>query len=90
MKEGTDYMVISNNIKEIREERGLRQCDVAKAIVYNERTIGRIEWWENAPSVEFTLRVSKYFDMLVEDVFHIVDWAGELPYTGWGIMSVSL
>lgn len=43
MKEGTDYMVISNNIKEIREERGLRQCDVAKAIVYNERTIGRIE-----------------------------------------------
>lgn len=50
MKEGTDYMEISNNIKEIREERG-----------------------ENAPSVEFTLRVSKYFDMLVEDVFHIVD-----------------
>ena len=56
MKEGTDYMEISNNIKEIREERG-----------------------ENAPSVEFTLRVSKYFDMLVEDVFHIVDCAGGYP-----------
>lgn len=66
-------MVISNNIKEIREERGLRQCDVAKAIGYNVRTVGRIERGENAPSVEFTLRVSKYFDMLVEDVFHIVD-----------------
>ena len=73
MKEGTDYMVISNNIKEIREERGVRQCDVAKAIGYNVRTVGRIERGENAPSVEFTLRVSKYFDMLVEDVFHIVD-----------------
>lgn len=73
MKEGTDYMEISNNIKEIREELGLRQNDVAKAIGCNVRTIGRIERGENAPSVEFTLRVSKYFDMLVEDVFHIVD-----------------
>lgn len=73
MKEGTDYMVISNNIKEIREERGLRQYDVAKAIGCNVRTVGRIELRKNAPSVEFTLRVSKYFDMLVEDVFHIVD-----------------
>ena len=66
-------MEISNNIKEIREELGLRQNDVAKAIGCNVRTIGRIERGENAPSVEFTLRVSKYFDMLVEDVFHIVD-----------------
>ena len=73
MKEGTDYMEISYNIKEIREELGLRQNDVAKAIGCNVRTIGRIERGENAPSVEFTLRVSKYFDMLVEDVFHIVD-----------------
>lgn len=73
MKEGTDYMVISNNIKEIREERGLRQYDVAKAIGCNVRTVGRIERRENTPSVEFTLHVSKYFDMLVEDVFHIVD-----------------
>lgn len=73
MKEGTDYMEISNNIKEIREELGLRQNDVAKAIGCNVRTVGRIERGENAPSVEFTLRVSKYFDMLVEDVFHIVD-----------------
>lgn len=66
-------MEISNNIKEIREELGLRQNDVAKAIGCNVRTVGRIERGENAPSVEFTLRVSKYFDMLVEDVFHIVD-----------------
>lgn len=62
MKEGTDYMVISNNIKEICEDRGLRQYDVAKAIGCNVRTVGRIERGENAPSVEFTLRVSKYFD----------------------------
>lgn len=73
MKEETDYMEISNNIKEIREELGLRQNDVAKAIGCNVRTVGRIERGENAPSVEFTLRVSKYFDTLVEDVFHIVD-----------------
>lgn len=64
-------MAVSNNIKEIRESKGIYQDDLASATGYSTKTIGRIERGINAPSAEFMLRISKYFDMLVEDVFHI-------------------
>ncbi len=64
-------MAVSNNIKEIRESKGICQDDLASATGYSTKTIGRVERGINAPSAEFMLRISKYFDMLVEDVFHI-------------------
>ena len=53
-------MAVTNNIREIREQRGIYQDDLAAAIRYT-------------PSAEFMLRISKYFNMLVEDVFHVED-----------------
>ncbi len=64
-------MAVSNNIKEIRESKGICQDDLALATGYSTKTIGRVERGINAPSAEFMLRISKYFDMLVEDVFHV-------------------
>ena len=32
-----------------------------------------IERGDSTPSAEFMLRISKYFNMLVEDVFHVED-----------------
>ncbi len=66
-------MAVSNNIKEIREQKGICQDDLAAATGYSIKTIGRVERGVNAPSAEFMLRISKYFDMLVEDVFHVED-----------------
>lgn len=54
-------MAVTNNIREIREQRGIYQDDLAAAIGYS------------TPSAEFMLRISKYFNMLVEDVFHVAD-----------------
>ena len=70
LKEGI-FMVISNNIKGIREQRGIYQDDLAAAIGFSTKTISRVERGDGAPSAEFMLRVSKYFNMLVEDVFHV-------------------
>ena len=56
-------MVVTNNIREIREQRGIYQNDLA----------GRIERGDSTPSAEFMLQISKYFNMLVEDVFHVED-----------------
>ena len=64
-------MAVVNNIKEIREQRGIHQNDLAKATGYCTKTIGRIERGESAPSAEFMLRVSKYFNLLVEDIFDL-------------------
>ena len=58
LKEGI-FMAVTNNIREIREQRGIYQDDLAAAIGYSTQ------------SAEFMLRISKYFNMLVEDVFHV-------------------
>ena len=59
-------MAVTNNIQEIREQRGIYQDDLAAAV-------GRIERGDSTPSAEFMLRISKYFNLLVEDVFHVED-----------------
>ena len=69
-------MAVTNNIREIREQRGIYQDDLAAAIGYSTKTVGRIERGNSTPSAEFMLRISKYFNMLVEDVFHVEDWVG--------------
>ena len=63
-------MAFTNNIREIREQRGIYQDDLAAAIGYSTKTVGRIERGDSTPSAEFMLRISKYFNLLVEDVFH--------------------
>ena len=51
----------------------INQDDLAAAIGYSTKTVGRIERGDSTPSAEFMLRISKYFNMLVEDVFHVED-----------------
>ena len=75
LKEGI-FMAVTNNIREIRDQRGIYQDDLAAAIGYSTKTVDRIERGDSTPSAEFMLRISKYFNMLVEDVFHVEDWAG--------------
>ena len=72
LKEGI-FMAVTNNIREIREQRGIYQDDLAAATGYSTKTVGRIERGDSTPSAEFMLRISKYFSMLVEDVFHVED-----------------
>ena len=67
------FMTVTNNIREIREQRGIYQDDLVAAIGYSTKTVGRVERGNGTPSAEFILRVSKYFNMLVEDVFHVED-----------------
>ena len=66
-------MAVVNNLKEIRESRGLLQEDLASATGFCTKTIGRVERGERAPSAEFMLRIAAYFNLLVEDVFKIQD-----------------
>ena len=62
-------MAVVNNLKEIRESRGLHQEDLASATGFCTKTISRIERGERAPSANFMLRPAAYFDLMVEDVF---------------------
>ena len=60
-------MAVTNNIREIREQRGIYQDDLAAAIGFSTKTVGRIERGDSTPSAEFMLRISKYFNLLVEE-----------------------
>ena len=52
-------MAVTNNIREIREQRGIYQNDLAAAIGYSAKTVGRIERGDSTPSAEFMLQISK-------------------------------
>ena len=66
-------MAVTNNIREIREQRGIYQDDLAAAIGFSTNTVGRIESGDSTPSAALMIRISKYFNLLVEDVFHVED-----------------
>lgn len=64
-------MAIANTLKQIRQERNLLQEDLAIAIGSCGRTIGRIERGERNASLELALRLAKYLDIPVEQLFQI-------------------
>ena len=64
-------MAIATNLKQIRTERNLHQEDLAIAIGSCGRTIGRIERGERNASLELALRLSKYLNVPVEELFQI-------------------
>lgn len=72
MKEG-NRMAITNIIKQLREERHDSQEDVAIATGSCSRTVGRIERGERNPSLEMAIRIARYFNLSVEDVFDVDD-----------------
>lgn len=59
-------MAVVNNLKEIRESRGLLQDDLASATGFCTKTISRVERGERAPSAEFMLRIAAYFIKLFQ------------------------
>lgn len=66
-------MAIATNLKQVRMERNLHQEDLAIAIGSCGRTIGRIERGERNASLELALRLARYLDIPVEDLFQIID-----------------
>ena len=66
-------MAIATNLKQVRMERNLLQEDLAIAIGSCGRTIGRIERGERNASLELALRLAKYLDIPVEQLFHVDD-----------------
>lgn len=66
-------MAIATNLKQVRTERNLLQEDLAIAIGSCGRTIGRIERGERNASLELALRLAKYLDLPVEELFQVDD-----------------
>lgn len=52
-----------NRIRELREDRDLRQCDVAAATGIDQRTLSNYETGKTNPDSYAIIRLSDYFDV---------------------------
>lgn len=66
-------MTVITNLKEIRKSHNIRQADMAVAIGTCSKTICNIEKGYYCPTLETALRLAKYLNVSVEQLFAIED-----------------
>ena len=60
---------MNNLIVQIRQERGIRQDELAKAMGVSRQTISSLENGRYDPSILLAHKIAKYFGMMIEEVF---------------------
>ena len=60
---------MNNIIVQIRQERGIRQDELAKAMGVSRQTISSLENGRYDPSILLAHKIAKYFGMSIEEVF---------------------
>ena len=60
---------MKNRIEEIRNERGIRQDELAKLMGVSRQTISSLENGRYNPSIILAHNIAKYFGMTIEEVF---------------------
>jgi len=58
-------------IRELREEAGLTQAELADRVDVTRQTILYVEKGEYNPSLELAWRIAREFDARIEDVFEL-------------------
>ena len=60
---------MKNKIVEIRQERGIKQDELAKALGGSRQTISSLENGRYDPSILLAHKIAKMFGMSIEEVF---------------------
>lgn len=60
---------VSNSVFEKRHKRKIRQEDLARAVGVSRQTVIAIEKGNYTPSVLLALKIAKFFNLKVEDLF---------------------
>ncbi len=58
-----------NKIEELRDVKGLKQEDLAKAMGVSRQTISSLENGRYNPSITLAHKLSKFFGLTIEDIF---------------------
>jgi putative transcriptional regulator len=64
-----------NDVRALRTARGLSQAQLAHAMNVSRQTINSIETGRYVPSLPLALALARYFDLIIEEVFHVDDHA---------------
>lgn len=60
---------MKNRLEEIRKRRGIRQEELAEAMGVSRQTISSLENGRYNPSVILAIKLARYFETKVEDIF---------------------
>ena len=60
---------MKNHIEEIRNEKGVRQEDLARLMGVSRQTISSLENGRYNPSIMLAHKIAQYFGMAIEEVF---------------------
>ncbi|EAF3514114.1 transcriptional regulator [Listeria monocytogenes] len=64
-------MKVRNKVKQLREERGIEQNELALALEVSRQTIHAIEKGKYNPSLELSLKMARYFRLTIEEIFQL-------------------
>ena len=64
-------MKMKNNIKELRKNKKLRQEDLAEELGVTRQTVIAIENNKYDPTLELAMKISEFFGLNVNDIFHL-------------------
>ncbi|EAG3532015.1 transcriptional regulator [Listeria monocytogenes] len=64
-------MKVRNKVKQLREERGIGQNELALALEVSRQTIHAIEKGKYNPSLELSLKMTRYFRLTIEEIFQL-------------------
>ncbi|NLI54424.1 MAG: helix-turn-helix transcriptional regulator [Clostridiales bacterium] len=60
---------MQNRLEALRKERGILQEELARALKVSRQTIGSIENGRYNPSIILAIKISRYFQLPVEEIF---------------------
>jgi putative transcriptional regulator len=60
---------MKNRVRQLRTDRGLSQAALAVTLSVSRQTINSIEQGRYTPSLPLAMRLARYFDRTVEEVF---------------------
>lgn len=60
---------VKNRLEELRNQRGIKQEELAAALEVSRQTIGSLENGRYNPSIILAFKLARYFNMSIEDIF---------------------
>ena len=62
---------MENDVRRLRDERGLSQAALGQALGVSRQTINSIETGKYDPSLPLAIRLARYFATTVEEIFQV-------------------
>ncbi len=66
-------IMFAEKIKELRLDKKLKQCDLAKALSVDQRTISNWENSRNEPDFKTLVKIANYFDVSTDYLLGLED-----------------